>query len=78
MKSEICPLNNELISLNIILKEVESFTQKCELNKRDALRIRLLAEELKGMLPGLVENFEGFFVDVKCKFVEIMIKKILL
>lgn len=61
MNSEICPLNNELISLNIILKEVESFTQKCGINKKDALKIRLLAEELKGMLPGLVENFEGFF-----------------
>lgn len=61
MKSEICPLNNDLISLNIILKEVESFTKKCELSEKDALRIRLLAEELKGMLPSLVENFEGFF-----------------
>ena len=61
MKSEICPLNNELSSLNIILKEVESFTQKCELNKRDALRIRLLAEELKGMLPGLWRILKDFF-----------------
>lgn len=61
MNSEICPLNNDLISLNIILEEVEKFTKKCELNKKDALKIRLLAEELKGMLPTLVENFEGFF-----------------
>ena len=61
MKSEICPLNNELISLNIILKEVESFTKKCELSEKEALKIRLWAEELKGMLPSLVENFEGVF-----------------
>ena len=61
MKSEICPLNKELISLNMILKEVESFNKKCEINKKDSLRIRLLAEELRGMLPGLIENFEGVF-----------------
>lgn len=61
MNSDICRLNNELINLNIMLQEVEKFTQKNGLNKKEALRIRLLAEELRGMLPGLVENFEGFF-----------------
>lgn len=61
MRSEVCPLNNELTSLNTILEEVESFTKKCKISEKDSLRVRLLAEELKGMLPGLVENFEGFF-----------------
>lgn len=61
MKSNVCELNKEVGSLSNILIEVEHFTKVNRLRDKEALRIRLLAEELKGMLPGLVENFHGEF-----------------
>ena len=47
MKSKICELNQDNSSLSAILAEVESFTGIENIEKKEALRIRLLAEELK-------------------------------
>ena len=61
MKSNICKLNKDLTCLEAVLNEVEKVTAYNGLEDKKALRLRLLAEELCGMLPGLVENFEGKF-----------------
>ena len=61
MKSNICTLNKDLTCLTAVLSEVEKVTAYNGLEDKKALRIRLLAEELCGMLPGLVENFSGKF-----------------
>ncbi len=61
MKSNICKLNKELSCLEAVLLEVEKVTQYNGLEGKDGLRLRLLAEELCGMLPGLIENFSGEF-----------------
>ena len=61
MKSNICELNKDLSCLEAVLAEVEKVTDYNGLEGKKALRIRLLAEELCGMLPGLVQNFEGRF-----------------
>ena len=61
MKSNICKLNEDLTCLDAVLAEVEKVTAYNRLEDKKALRIRLLAEELCGMLPGLVENFSGKF-----------------
>ena len=61
MKSNICALNKDLSCLKAVLCEVEKVTKYNELEDKKALRVRLLAEELCGMLPGLVENFSGNF-----------------
>ena len=61
MKSNICKLNKDLSCLESVLSEVEKVTEYNGLEAKKALRIRLLAEELCGMLPGLVENFSGAF-----------------
>ena len=61
MKSNICKLNKDLSCLETILNEVEKVTKYNGLEGKKALRLRLLAEELCGMLPGLVENFNGEF-----------------
>ena len=61
MKSNICNLNKDLTCLETVLNEVEKVTAYNGLENKKALRIRLLAEELCGMLPGLVENFSGKF-----------------
>ena len=61
MKSNICKLNKDLTCLEAVLSEVEKVTKYNGLEDKKALRLRLLAEELCGMLPGLVENFSGNF-----------------
>ena len=61
MKSNICKLNEDLTCLETVLSEVEKVTEYNGLEDKKALRLRLLAEELCGMLPGLVENFSGEF-----------------
>ena len=61
MKSNICKLNEDLTSLKPVLNEVEKVTAYNGLEDKKALRLRLLSEELCGMLPGLVENFSGKF-----------------
>ena len=61
MKSNICKLNKDLTCLKAVLNEVEKVTAYNGLEDKKALRLRLLAEELCGMLPGLVENFSGEF-----------------
>ena len=61
MKSNICKLNKDLTCLEAVLAEVEKVTTYNALEDKKALRLRLLAEELCGMLPGLIENFSGAF-----------------
>ena len=61
MKSNICKLNKDLTCLAAVLAEVEKVTAYNSLEDKKALRLRLLAEELCGMLPGLVEKFSGEF-----------------
>ena len=61
MKSNICKLNEDLTCLEAVLAEVEKVTAYNGLEDKKALRLLLLAEELCGMLQGLVENFSGGF-----------------
>ncbi len=61
MKSNICKLNEDLTCLKAVLAEAEKVTTYNGLEDKKALRLRLLAEELCGMLPGLIENFSGEF-----------------
>lgn len=61
MKSNICKLNKDLTCIDAVLAEIEKVAAYNELEKKSTLRLRLLAEELCGMLPGLVENFSGAF-----------------
>ena len=61
MKSNICKLNEDLTCLEAVLAEVEKVTAYNGLEDKKALRLRLLAEELCGMLPGLIQNFSGEF-----------------
>lgn len=61
MKSNICELNKDLTCLQAVLSEVEKVSVYNGLEDKKALRLRLLAEELCGMLPGLVDRFSGKF-----------------
>lgn len=61
MKSNVCIIKKGGLGIENILSEVEKVTSYNDLPHKEALRLRLLAEELAGMLPGLMENFEGVF-----------------
>lgn len=61
MKSNVCAIQKGGHGLETILTEVEKVAAYNGLQKKEALRLRLLAEELTGMLPELIENFEGSF-----------------
>lgn len=61
MKSNVCVVKRGGLGLENILTEVEKVTEYNGLQKKEALRLRLLAEELVGMLPELIKNFEGCF-----------------
>lgn len=61
MKSNICVVKKGGLGLENVLIEVEKVTKYNEMQNKEALRLRLLAEELVGMLPELVKNFEGCF-----------------
>ena len=61
MKSNICKLNEDITCLKVVLAEVEKVTAYNALEDKKALRLRLLAEELCGMLSGLIQNFSGEF-----------------
>lgn len=61
MKSNICTIKKGGLGLESILTEVEKVANYNSLPQKETLRLRLLAEELTGMLPELVENFDGYF-----------------
>ena len=61
MKSNLCALTNEANQLNAVFAEVEKCTSYNDLDKKSSLRVRLLAEELVGMLPELLEHTSGCF-----------------
>jgi hypothetical protein len=61
VKSSICTIQKGGLGLETILNEVEKVAAYNGLQKKEALRLRLLAEELTGMLPELVRDFDGSF-----------------
>ncbi len=60
MKSLICPLGGGR-GVSAALEEAETFAYHCTLREKDALHLRLLAEELLGMVGGVLEVREGSF-----------------
>ena len=61
MKSNVFKLNKDFTNFNEILKEVEKAANYNNLEKRNFLRLRLLTEELIGILKLFVKDFEGDF-----------------
>lgn len=61
MKSNVCTIEKGGQGLETILAEVEKVAAYNSLPEKETFRLRLLAEELTGMLPELVKNFDGVF-----------------
>jgi hypothetical protein len=61
MKSNVCKIENGTRDLNAILAESERVAAYNGLSDKQALQLRLLCEEIDGMLPYLIDDFTGTF-----------------
>ena len=64
MKSNICKIEKGTKDLEAILKESERVAEYNGLSHKQSLQLRLLCEEIDGMLPNVIDDFEGdFWID---------------
>ncbi|MBR3731194.1 MAG: hypothetical protein IKQ61_07120 [Spirochaetales bacterium] len=61
MKSDVCKLTKDAASLSAVLSETEKAAAYAGLDHKQTNRMRLLAEELIGMLPELLAFSNGEF-----------------
>lgn len=59
MKSNVCKIYEGTKDLAAILKESEKVAVYNELDHKKTLQLRLLCEELDGMLPEVIQEFDG-------------------
>ena len=64
MRSNICKIEKGTRDLGAILKESERVAEYNGLSHKQGLQLRLLCEELDGMLPNIIGDFDGdFWID---------------
>ena len=61
MKSNICKIDSGTRDLAAILRESEKVAVYNELNHKQTMQLRLICEEIDGMLPNIIDDFEGSF-----------------
>lgn len=59
MISNICKIENGTKDLAAILRESEKVAVYNELTHKQTLQLRLICEEIDGMLPKIIDNFNG-------------------
>ena len=59
MKSNVCKIDNGTKDLDAILKECERVAEYNGLTHKQALQLRLICEEIDGMLPNIIDAFSG-------------------
>ena len=59
MKSNVCKIDNGTKDLAAILNESERVAEYNGFTHKQALQLRLLCEEIDGMLPNIIDAFEG-------------------
>ena len=71
MRSNICKIEKGTKDLAAILEESERVAEYNGLTQKQSFQLRLLCEEIDGMLPNIIEDFEGTlwidFDDGVCK-----------
>ena len=71
MRSNVCKIEKGTKDLDAILAESERVAAYNGLNHKQTLQLRLLCEEIDGMLPNIIEDFDGElwidFEDGVCK-----------
>ena len=64
MRSNVCKIENGTKDLAVILRESEKVAVYNELTHKQTLQLRLICEEVDGMLPNIVDSFNGdFWID---------------
>ena len=81
MKSNVCKIENGTKDLDAILNESERVAAYNGLTHKQTLQLRLLCEEVDGMLPSIIDDFDGeLWIDYNdgvCKiYVSVEIKEI--
>ena len=61
MVSNICKIENGTSDLVAILKESERVAVYNGFNQKQTLQLRLICEEIDGMLPNIIDDFHGDF-----------------
>ena len=59
MRSNICKIENGTRDLDEILQESERVAEYNGLSHKETLQLRLLCEEIDGMLPNIIDDFDG-------------------
>lgn len=59
MRSNVCKIENGTRDLAAILQESERVAEYNGLTVKQALQLRLLCEEVDGMLPNIIDEFSG-------------------
>ena len=59
MRSNVCKIEKGTRDLAAILQESERVAQYNGLSHKQALQLRLLCEEIDGMLPNIIDDFDG-------------------
>ena len=85
MKSNVCKIENGTKDLAAILRESEKVAAYNELTHKQTLQLRLICEEIDGMLPNIIDDFNGEFwidfddgvckVNISLRFEEFTAKK---
>ena len=85
MKSNVCKIENGTKDLDAILRESEKVAVYNDLTHKQTLQLRLICEEIDGMLPNIIDDFSGDFwidfedgvckVNVSLRFEEFTAKK---
>ena len=64
MRSNVCRIEKGTKDLDAILRESERVAEYNGLDHKETLQLRLLCEEIDGMLPYIIDEFEGdFWID---------------
>lgn len=61
MRSNTCKIEKGFKDLGLILKECDKVAVYNELSHKQTLQLRLLCEDIDGMLPKIIDDFEGIF-----------------
>ena len=61
MKSNVCKINNGISDLGDIPNESAKVAVYNDLDQKQSLQLRLICEEIDGMLPNIIDEFEGDF-----------------
>ena len=64
MRSSVCKIEKGTGDLGAILAESEKVARYIGLDRKEAMKLRLICEEVDGLLPNITDEFEGdFWID---------------